>query len=479
MAVVTPSAAPHRLSRRVEKELHQTKVVIRRLPPDFSEKKLAEVLAPLPPHNYFYFAPGDPTFGLHGCARAYMDFADESMIVPFREQVDGLVLESEKGLKYRAVVEFAPYQGIPRRAKRRKDPRCGTIEQDSDYCAFLETCSVQAEPKTSIDYSSYFEELEANKVPTVMATPLVEYLKAKRDKRKPSSKAKVYVVEKKKKRSEVGGKTKPAKVSGGDSAGKEEQDASSFSKGAKEQRRDKSSRGKSDRKSGDAKAHNTPEASVKVVRHEHDVQAKPTPAERESTRPHTKRRGWAEEEHRRGGREGDVKSGVSSEKRGSSAFRKEQDSWDSRQDFSMNTTVQEPHNSSERREDKGRTRNRGKPDRPIYVPKARDADRGRRGSSKDNDRVGGGEASFVSSHSQKSSSSEQHNSYRDEGKAPKGHGAPRYYGDGDSYSKRDRADRRGREQKGREEERGGRGRGGGRRGRGWGRDRVSDVGRAE
>lgn len=476
MAVAAPPAAPHRLSRRVEKELHQTKVVIRRLPPDFSEEKLAEVLAPLPPHNYFYFAPGDPTFGLHGCARAYIDFADESMIVPFRERVDGLVLESEKGLKYHAVVEFAPYQGIPRRVKRRKDPRCGTIEQDSDYCAFLETHSVQAEPKASIDYSAYFEELEASKVPSVMATPLVEYLKAKKDKRKPSSKAKVYVVDKKKKRSEVGGKTKPSKTSGGENAGKEEQEGSSFSKGTKEQRRDKSSRGKSDRKSGDAKAHNTPEASVRVVRHEQDVQANPTPAKRESTRPHSKRREWAGEEHRRGGREGDVKSGMSSEKRAPSAFRKEQDSWDGKQDFSAHTAIQEPHKSSDKREDKGRTRNRGKPDRPIYVPKARDADRGRRGGAKDNDRVGSGEAGFVSSHSQKSSSSEQHNSYRD-----KGHGAPRYHDDGDSYSKRDRADRRGgREQKGaREEERGGRGRGGGRRGRGWARDRVSDVGRAE
>ena len=459
MAVATAAVAPHRLSKRVEKELNQSKVAIRRLPPDFTEEKLMDTIAPLPPHNYFYFAPGDPTFGLHGCARAYINFTDESLIVPFRDQLDGLVLESDKGQKYRIVVEFAPYQGLPRRAKRRKDVRCATIEQDADYCAFLEAHTTQTEPQSALNYSSYLEELEATKVTGVVVTPLVEYLKAKRDKRKP--KAKVYVVEKKKKRGEVGGKSKPGKSSGGD---KEERESSPFAKGAKEQKYDRPSRGKVERKPGDGGT-KASETSAKVVKRERDVRDKPhTSYDRETSRPHTKKKGWGEDAQvRRGGRERDDRSGY---------FESKSKSWSTsrREQESFPYSDQKPSASGERREDsrdKSRGRNRDKPDRAIYVPRVREPEQDRRSGPKDEDWARDGEARSTSSRSKKGSSYDRY-----EGRPPRGRGqgASRYYSSsgGDDYAKRD--------QRGGEQDRGRGGRGGGRRGgRGRGRGQYNDT----
>ena len=37
-----------KVSRRVEKELNQTKVIVRRLPPDFTEEKFLEQFSPFP-----------------------------------------------------------------------------------------------------------------------------------------------------------------------------------------------------------------------------------------------------------------------------------------------------------------------------------------------------------------------------------------------------------------------------------------------
>lgn len=44
------------------------------------------------------------------------------------------------GNEYPAMVEFAPFQKIPKRSSgRKRDARCATIEQDADYKAFLES----------------------------------------------------------------------------------------------------------------------------------------------------------------------------------------------------------------------------------------------------------------------------------------------------------------------------------------------------
>ena len=184
-----------KISKRVEKELHQTKVVIRRLPPDFTEEKFLETVNPLPSNSYFYFAPGDSTLGPHGCCRAYVAFDIEAEILPFRDRYDGLVLESEKGNKYRMTVEYAPFQGLPKKSRRKPDARVGTIDQDVDYKAFLEAYEAAEEPAQALDLVGYLQHLEATKPKVVQSTPLTEYLdrrsaKMKRGRGDPKKKSK-------------------------------------------------------------------------------------------------------------------------------------------------------------------------------------------------------------------------------------------------------------------------------------------------
>lgn len=175
MATSNPDE-PIKISKRIEKELHQTKVVIRRLPPDLTEEKLLETLSDVPPYRFFYFVGGDPSLGILSSSRAYFAFTDEASILPFRDKYDGLYLESEKGTNYRAVVEFAPYQGIPKRQKRKPDSRIATVEQDSDYQAFLDASEVKPKPPTMMELSAYIDTVGANKVSKVQRTPLIDYL---------------------------------------------------------------------------------------------------------------------------------------------------------------------------------------------------------------------------------------------------------------------------------------------------------------
>ena len=171
------SDGPIKVSKRIEKELHQTKVVVRRLPPDFTEEKLLETLTDVPNYSYFYFVAGDPTLGNFTCSRAYFAFTNESSILSFRDKYDGLQLESEKGLKYRVVIEFAPYQGIPKKTKKKLDSRIATIEQDADYQAFLQSLEGKTtQPPTMAELAVYIDSIESNKIPTVQKTPLVEFL---------------------------------------------------------------------------------------------------------------------------------------------------------------------------------------------------------------------------------------------------------------------------------------------------------------
>jgi regulator of nonsense transcripts 3 len=170
------SDGPIKLSKRIEKELHQTKVVIRKLPPDLTEEKLLDVLSGVPSYSYFYFAAGDPSLGVLSFSRAYFTFTEEASILPFRDKYDGCVLESESGLKYKAVVEFAPYQGVPKQQKRKPDARMGTIEQDPDYMTFVEASETQTKPPSMAELSAYIDTIGSTKVSEVQKTPLIDYL---------------------------------------------------------------------------------------------------------------------------------------------------------------------------------------------------------------------------------------------------------------------------------------------------------------
>ncbi|XP_068733885.1 regulator of nonsense transcripts 3B-like [Montipora capricornis] len=166
-----------------ERLLFPTKVVIRRLPPTLTEDQLREDLGGFPEHDFFYFVGGDMSFGPMSFSRAYINFKNRDDIVKFRDQFDGYCFVDNRGVEYPAVVEYAPYQGIPKK-KAKKDPKIGTISEDPDYLAFLESLKETSEPPASVE--AHLEEIESKKASSNSAktsTPLLEYMRMKKSSR--------------------------------------------------------------------------------------------------------------------------------------------------------------------------------------------------------------------------------------------------------------------------------------------------------
>jgi regulator of nonsense transcripts 3 len=154
---------------------------MRHLPPRLTEEKLKEIIEPCPKHDYFHFVPGNPAHGIMGFARVYINFSNEDEIVPFRERYDGYVFEDEVGSKSYAVVEFAPFQRVPRRTKRKVDTKSGTLEADPDFTTFCATLKEEIAPLPGVDKTLYL--LEDQKTTEVKTTTLIEYLKDKKERK--------------------------------------------------------------------------------------------------------------------------------------------------------------------------------------------------------------------------------------------------------------------------------------------------------
>ncbi|OXU30196.1 hypothetical protein TSAR_008933, partial [Trichomalopsis sarcophagae] len=165
-----------------EKCRPMTKVVIRRLPPSMTQEQFLEQVSPLPEYDYMYFAKADMSLGQYAFSRAYIDFVDPQDIFAFREKFDNYVFVDAKGTEYPAVVEYAPFQRVPKkRVGKKKDLKCGTIESDPYYISFLESLknqevdSANAQPKT--EYSFQPSDHAPKKVTT---TPLLDFLKQRK-----------------------------------------------------------------------------------------------------------------------------------------------------------------------------------------------------------------------------------------------------------------------------------------------------------
>ncbi|CAF4793822.1 unnamed protein product [Pieris macdunnoughi] len=159
-----------------------TKIILRRLPATMTEEAFLEQVSPIPEHDYFYFAKPDTSLGNNIYSRAYINFVNVDDIYLFRDKFDGYVFLDEKGLEYVGIVEYAPFQRIPKK-KKKKDPKCGTLESDPIYQEFLEYLSKDQEADTQpkLEYSYPVNDGNEKKVQT---TPLLEYLAArKQDKR--------------------------------------------------------------------------------------------------------------------------------------------------------------------------------------------------------------------------------------------------------------------------------------------------------
>lgn len=124
-----------------------------------SQEQFVEQVSPLPEHDYLYFAKADMSLGQYAFSRAYINFVEQQDIFMFREKFDNYVFVDAKGNEYPAVVEFAPFQRLPRkRGRKTVDPKSGSIESDPYYISFLETLKNQdsesgsSQPKTEYSY---------------------------------------------------------------------------------------------------------------------------------------------------------------------------------------------------------------------------------------------------------------------------------------------------------------------------------------
>ncbi|XP_067903296.1 regulator of nonsense transcripts 3B [Heterodontus francisci] len=173
-----------------EKKEALTKVVIRRLPPSLTKEQLEEQLAPLPEHDYFEFFSTNSSLFPHIFSRAYINFKNQEDIVLFRDQFDGYVFIDSKGQEYPAIVEFAPFQKIPKKKSKKKDGKVGTIEDgmdhihfsdDPEYKKFLESYNNADDEKNSNNPETLLEEIEAKtkELAAKKTTPLLDYVKNK------------------------------------------------------------------------------------------------------------------------------------------------------------------------------------------------------------------------------------------------------------------------------------------------------------
>ncbi|WWC92759.1 uncharacterized protein L201_007718 [Kwoniella dendrophila CBS 6074] len=114
-------------------------------------------------------------------SRAYVLMSSPEALVEFVRGFDGHVFKAKSGAEYQAVIEFAPIQKTPYKAKVKVDARQGTIDDDPDYLSYLE--SLKAEPVKPV-----LEVTATQPQPTT--TPLLDHLRTQgKNKKSKSSKS--------------------------------------------------------------------------------------------------------------------------------------------------------------------------------------------------------------------------------------------------------------------------------------------------
>ncbi|XP_023018218.1 UPF3 regulator of nonsense mediated mRNA decay [Leptinotarsa decemlineata] len=167
--------------KQEKKEKPLTKVVIRRLPPTIDKDTFLKQVSPLPDYNYIYTVNGDFSLGEFAFSRVYINFVNHEDIYDFKERFDNYVFLDNKGNEYPCVVEFAPFQKIPKkRGKTRIDPKSGSIESDPIYTEFVESLQKPVEPvEEKPEYTLQLTNENKNDV----TTPLLEFIKNKKAQR--------------------------------------------------------------------------------------------------------------------------------------------------------------------------------------------------------------------------------------------------------------------------------------------------------
>ncbi|KAI4324198.1 hypothetical protein L6164_023753 [Bauhinia variegata] len=161
----------------------KTKVVIRQLPPSLAHSDLIQQIDDrfAGRYNWFSFRPGKNSHKHQRYSRAYIDFKCPEDVFEFAEFFDGHVFVNEKGAQHKAMVEYAPFQRVPK-ASTKKDGREGTIYKDPDYLEFLKLIAQPPEhlPSAEIQLERKEAEQAGPAKETPIITPLMEYVRQKR-----------------------------------------------------------------------------------------------------------------------------------------------------------------------------------------------------------------------------------------------------------------------------------------------------------
>mmetsp|Transcript_18239 Transcript_18239/g.34736 ORF Transcript_18239/g.34736 Transcript_18239/m.34736 type:complete len:603 (-) Transcript_18239:278-2086(-) len=172
----------------------RTKVVVRKLPPTLSEDAFRQALPASILDRCTWLAY---YVGKHGSkrtvpSRAYLNFKRMDDVLEFCSFFHDYLFVSERGSHFRAQVEFAPFQGVPK-ARQRKDPREGTIDTDADYLEFLQELNKPVEPLPSAEVQLERREAEEKETNVnsgaapIIITPLMQYLKLKSEEKRSRS----------------------------------------------------------------------------------------------------------------------------------------------------------------------------------------------------------------------------------------------------------------------------------------------------
>ncbi|KAH9619372.1 hypothetical protein KSS87_011673 [Heliosperma pusillum] len=166
----------------MKEPLNRTKVVIRHLPPTLSLSSFFDQIDARfsSTYNWSSFRPGKSSYKNQKFARAYINFNKPEDVIEFSEFFGGHVFVNEKGTQYKAIVEYAPSQRVPKPIGK-KDGREGTIHKDPEYMEFLERVSKPVENLPSADIQLERREAEragVHEAPVI--TPLMDFVRKKR-----------------------------------------------------------------------------------------------------------------------------------------------------------------------------------------------------------------------------------------------------------------------------------------------------------
>ncbi|KAJ6297259.1 hypothetical protein OIU78_022900, partial [Salix suchowensis] len=166
--------------KKKKEPLGRTKVVIRHLPPSLSQSNLFSQLDHLFCHryNWFCFRPGKSSHRRQRYSRAYIDFKNPEDVLEFADLFHGHVFVNEKGSRFKAIVEHAPFQCVPKPCPH-KDSCEGTIYRDPDYLEFLKLIAKPARNPPSAEIKLERKEAEESEAVkgAPISTPLMEFVR--------------------------------------------------------------------------------------------------------------------------------------------------------------------------------------------------------------------------------------------------------------------------------------------------------------